>query len=90
LNSSALRPSLLAKMGAEISAFAMPDATWTVVERDLPRTGTLVKYRTAFYQMLGYRDVTGRWVASDGFEETLPVRTWRFIHQPVSWPERTA
>jgi len=77
-------------MGSEKSAFALPDATWTVVERSLPRTGTLVKYRTSRYQMLGYRDRTGRWVASDGFEETLPVKAWRLIHQPVSWPERAA
>ena len=77
-------------MGALKSAFALPDATWTVVEKSLPKTGTLVKYRTPLYQMLGYRDITGRWVASDGCEETLPVKAWRLIHQPASWPERAA
>jgi hypothetical protein len=77
-------------MGAEKSSFAMPDATWNVVERSLPKSGTLVKYRTALYQMLGYRDQTGHWVAMDGYEETLPVKAWRAIYQPVSWPERVA
>ena len=59
-----------------------------MVERSLPQAGTLVKYRTAFYQMLGYMDDNGRWVGTDGFEEALPVQAWRFIHLPVSWPER--
>jgi hypothetical protein len=78
-------------MGADKTSFAMPDATWNVVERSLPRTGTLVKYRTALYQMLGYRDRSGHWVAMDGHEETLPVKAWRSIHQPISnWPERLA
>ena len=48
----------------------------------------LVKYRTAHYQMLGYVDVTGQWMASDGKEETLPVRAWREIAETVGWPER--
>jgi hypothetical protein len=78
-------------MGAERSSFAMPDATWNVVERSLPKEGTLVKYRTALYQMLGYRDRFGHWMAMDGNEEPLPVRTWRLIHLPISnWPERIA
>jgi hypothetical protein len=76
-------------MGAERS-FAMPDATWNVVERSLPQKGTLVKYRTSFSQMLGYRDGGGRWVASDGFEESLPVKSWTSIYQRSSWPERLA
>ena len=77
-------------MGAEKSAFTLPDATWNRVERSLPKTGTLVKYRTALYQMLGYRDIAGRWIATDGFEEALPVKAWTLIHQPVRWPERAA
>jgi hypothetical protein len=91
LRSECISSSLIAlKMGAERS-FALPDATWTVAEKSLPKTGTLVKYRTAFYQMLGYLDVSGQWVALDGCEETLPVQAWRLVHQPVStWPERLA
>ncbi len=77
-------------MGAERD-FAMPDATWNVVETSLPQEGMLVKYRTTMYQMLGYLDRSGRWVGTDGFEETLPVRAWRFVHEPISnWPERLA
>ena len=78
-------------MGADKSSFALPDATWNVVERSLPNAGTLVKYRTSLYQMLGYRDRSGHWVAMDGCEETLPVKAWRLIHEPASnWPERVA
>lgn len=71
--------------------FAVPDASWKVAERSMPRTGTLVKYRTAQYQLLGYVDTSGRWVATDGTEELLPVQAWREITEPVSnWPERAA
>lgn len=76
-------------MNSELPTFAVPDPSWKVAESNPPRVGTLVKYRTAFYQMFGYRDVTGRWIATDGTEEQLPVQSWREILDPVSsWPER--
>ena len=78
-------------MGAQGSTFALPDATWNVVERCLPQAGTLVRYRTAVYQMLGYLDRTGQWMGMDGYEERLPVQAWRTIYQPpTNWPERLA
>lgn len=84
-------PYLLAlSMGAEVSTFVLPDRTWKVAERIMPEAGKLVKYRTALYQMLGYVDLTGHWMASDGKEETLPVRAWREIADPVGWPERVS
>ena len=76
-------------MDSEPQNFAMPDASWKVTETDLPRSGMLVKYRTALYQMFGYLDMTGRWIATDGREELLPVKAWREISDCVSpWPER--
>lgn len=77
-------------MGAQLSTFVMPDATWKVADEIMPESGKLVKYRTARYQMLGYVDVTGQWIATDGQEETLPVKAWREIVATVSWPERAA
>jgi hypothetical protein len=76
-------------MGAELSKFAVPDASWNVAERALPVKGKVVKYRTAHYQLLGYVDTLGRWVATDGTEEPLPVKAWRDITETnSSWPER--
>jgi hypothetical protein len=76
-------------MGAESLKFAVPDATWNVADRAMPTRGKLVKYRTASYQMLGYVDTLGRWVATDGMEEPLPVKSWRDIVDPLpTWPER--
>lgn len=78
-------------MGAETLQFAVPDASWKVAEANMPKAGTLVKYRTAQYQLLGYVDLTGRWVATDGSEEMMPVKSWKEISVPASnWPERTA
>lgn len=76
---------------SKVLDFAMPDESWNVAERALPKAGTLVKYRTAIYQMLGYVDVAGKWVATDGREERLPVKAWREISESVAnWPERVA
>jgi hypothetical protein len=77
-------------MNLEVPTFALPDPTWKVVDAHLPKPGKLVKYRTALYQLLGYVDLTGRWVATDGREEQLPVKAWREISDPLSIsPERT-
>lgn len=78
-------------MGAENSKFAVPDATWNVADLSMPARGRVVKYRTAYYQMMGYVNSFGHWVATDGAEETLPVKAWREIVDPLpSWPERAA
>lgn len=78
-------------MNSELPTFAAPDSTWKSAESTLPKSGTLVKYRTALYQMFGYLDITGQWIATDGMQETLPVKTWREIVEPASaWPERPA
>lgn len=76
-------------MIAEAPTFAVPDPSWKVADTSLPKARTLVKYRTALYQMLGYVDLTGRWVGTDGQEERLPVKAWREISEPIAiWPER--
>lgn len=76
-------------MGAQSSTFALPDATWNMVGNVLPQAGTLVRYRTAVYQMLGYVDRSGRWMGMDGHEETQPVEAWSSLYRAVSsWPER--
>lgn len=76
-------------MGAETLQFAVPDASWKVAEAGMPKAGTLVKYRTAQYQLLGYVNLTGRWVATDGAEELMPVKAWKEIGGSAStWPER--
>jgi hypothetical protein len=78
-------------MGANTINFAVPDASWKVAETNPPKAGTLVKYRTAKYQMLGYVTFTGRWVATDGAEESQPVKAWKEIAStPTNWPERVA
>ena len=78
-------------MGEDVTKFAVPDASWKVAEANMPKAGTLVKYRTAHYQLLGYVDLSGRWVATDGAEELMPVKAWKEIHAPTSiWPERVA
>lgn len=74
-----------------VSTFAVPDASWKVADANPPKAGTLVKYRTAYYQMFGYMDATGRWVATDGTQEELPVQSWREIFDPITnWPERVS
>jgi hypothetical protein len=78
-------------MGRELTHFAVPDASWKAAEGNMPKQGMVVKYRTDLYQMLGYVDVTGRWVATDGAEERLPVKSWREIFDiETRWPERLA
>jgi len=78
-------------MEVDSTHFALPDPSWKVAESDLPRAGILVKYRTALYQMFGYINACGRWMALDGMEESLPVKSWREITDPTSnWPERIA
>jgi hypothetical protein len=78
-------------MNPELPSFAVPDPGWIVAESNPPRAGTLVKYRTAVYQMLGYLDLNGRWIATDGQEEQLPVQSWREISDRAPrWPERAS
>jgi hypothetical protein len=78
-------------MPAQLTQFAVPDASWKEAETNMPKAGTLVRYRTAQYQLLGYVSAEGRWVAIDGAEEVQPVRSWKEVHAPVStWPERVA
>jgi hypothetical protein len=78
-------------MPAQLTHFAVPDASWKEAETSMPKAGTLVRYRTAQYQLLGYLTGEGRWVAIDGAEEVQPVRSWKEVHAPVSaWPERVA
>jgi hypothetical protein len=81
-------------MGANTTTnFALPDASWKVVETNPPKAGTLVKYRTAKYQMLGYVTFAGRWVATDGEEESEPVEAWKEVRAEAkssTWPERVA
>ena len=55
-------------MAAQLTEFAVPDASWKEAESSMPKAGTLVKYRTARYQLLGYVSGEGRWVALDGEE----------------------
>jgi hypothetical protein len=76
-------------MGANMQSFVMPDPAWVVTAQNLPKAGTLVKYRTASYQCLGYMNVSGRWVDLDGTEEPRRVESWRTIHDEAPrWPER--
>lgn len=80
-------------MGANTTNFAIPDASWAAAETNPPKAGTLVKYRTASYQMLGYVTFDGRWVATDGAEELQPVKAWKEVGAAVrtnNWPERVA
>jgi hypothetical protein len=78
-------------MPAQLTEFAVPDASWKEAESSMPKAGTLVRYRTARYQLLGYLSGEGRWVALDGEEEMQPVKAWKEVHAPVSsWPERVA
>jgi hypothetical protein len=80
-------------MGANTTNFAVPDASWKAAETNPPKAGTLVKYRTASYQMLGYVTFNGHWVATDGVEELQPVKAWKEVGAAVSasnWPERVA
>jgi len=79
-------------MGADTTNFAVPDASWNAVETNPPKAGTLVKYRTASYQMLGYVTFSGRWVATDGAEESQPVKAWKEVGASLNsnWPERQA
>lgn len=78
-------------MNSELPTFAAPDPTWKPADSNPPKSGTLVKYRTALYQMFGYLDAAGQWIATDGRQEALPVKTWREIIDPASaWPERSA
>lgn len=76
-------------MNTDLTHFAVPDASWKVTEANLPKIGTLVKYRTAQYQLLGYVNLAGQWMATDGAEELMPVKAWQEISAPGSnWPER--
>ena len=69
--------------------FVMPDPSWVVTAQNLPKVGTLVKYRTASYQCLGYVSTSGRWVDLDGTEEPRHVESWRAIRDTAArWPER--
>jgi hypothetical protein len=75
-------------MGAELPTLSLPDRNWKEIDQRIPQKGMLVKYRTAYYQMLGYLNETGRWMAVDGLEESLPVKAWReIVDPPSSWPE---
>ena len=74
-----------------ITEFAVPDASWKEAETSVPKAGTLVRYRTAQYQLFGYLTGEGRWVAIDGEEEVQQVKAWKEVHAPVStWPERVS
>jgi hypothetical protein len=53
------------------------DSPWCSTEAQTPDTFRLVRYRTAYYQMIGYLDRLGRWMASDGMQESLPVELWQ-------------
>jgi hypothetical protein len=56
-----------------------PDNSWNGVNQDGPPSGKPVLYRTAYYQMLGYMNLLGRWIGSDGEEELFPVIWWREV-----------
>jgi hypothetical protein len=81
-------------MGANTTTnFVIPDASWKIVETNPPKAGTLVRYRTARYQMLGYVTFSGHWVATDGEEESQRVEAWKEVGAPANksaWPERVS
>jgi hypothetical protein len=70
-----------------LPALLPPDQTWQGVADRIPPTGTLVLYRTAYYQMMGYVNRLGLWIGSDGEEEAFPVQWWREIGGDLArWP----
>ncbi|HEV8541169.1 MAG TPA: hypothetical protein VGR78_02145 [Verrucomicrobiae bacterium] len=89
-------PGRFATMGGvngkltDLPALSPPGKNWKEASAKTPAVGEIVLYRTAYYQMPGYIDTFGRWVAMDGQEEEHSVRWWReFKQKPTSWPERT-
>ena len=62
-----------------LPVLAPPDESWKEAREDAPPSGKLVLYRTAYYQMMGYLNRLGRWIGSDGEEESFPVQWWREV-----------
>lgn len=67
---------------AGLPTIASPGCAWRSVHDGVPRTGTVVLYRTNHYQMMGYLNAWGQWIGSDGKIEEWPVVWWREIRGP--------
>ena len=52
------------------------ESPWKSVDVKKPVSHRLVRYKTALYEMVGYRDRFGRWIGYDGQEENFAVHEW--------------
>ncbi len=74
---------------ASLPKLSPPDHSWKGVNDKAPPSGKLVLYRTAYYQMMGYLNRFGRWIGSDGKEESFPVQWWREVGEELTlWPTK--
>ena len=64
---------------ADLPPLAPPDCSWQFWGTTPPPSGKMVRYRTAYYQMLGYMTQLGEWMGLDGQPEELPVKWWRAL-----------